>query len=192
MARAMRTEEMTRASEPDGSDADRRLIAERVAENIDINIFQDPQQNEEAQVFLRERVARTIEDPNSFVRGMIDRAPFVMFLLLPIFALLLKLLYVRRAKLYVQHLIFALHFHALAFLVFALATGLLITESNTLHTVGAWTTLFPFIYLYIAIHHVYEQGWGKTFVKVMILLGIYNTVIAFALVMLAIANFLLL
>ncbi|HHP7238295.1 DUF3667 domain-containing protein [Longibacter sp.] len=192
LARATQTARSSTGDAARAPDQGRTMMAQKVAENIDVNIFEDPQQNAEAQTFLRERIARTIEDPNSFVRGMIDRAPFVMFLLLPIFALLLKLLYARRAKLYVQHLIFALHFHALAFLVFALATGLLITDSNTLHAVGAWTTLFPFIYLYIAMHHVYEQGWGKTFVKVMILLGIYNTVIAIALVLLAIANFLLL
>lgn len=189
VARAMTAETQTNGGSKGNG---RSALAHQVADNINISLFDDPQRDAEAEAFVKKRLVQTIEDPNVFMRGMVDRAPYVMFLLLPIFALLLKLLYARRGKLYVQHLIFALHFHALAFLVFAAATGFLITDSATLHTIGGWFLLLPFVYLFIAMHHVYEQGWLKTGIKVTLLLGIYNTFIAIAMVVLAIANFLLL
>lgn len=185
--------EAERAAAEGAKTSERSELAKSVTQdmNVTVSLFDDPERNAEAEAFIKKRLGQTIENPNAFVRAMIDRAPYVMFLLLPIFALLLKLLYIRRAKLYVQHLIFALHIHALAFFVFAAATGFLITESATLHTIGGWMTLIPFVYLYIALHHVYEQGWGKTALKTFLLLSIYNTVLLISLVGLAIASFLL-
>ena len=57
-------------------------------------------------------------DPDSgFKSDLRDRLPAMMFFLLPVFALLLKLLYARRKRLYIQHFIFSLHLHAFAYLI---------------------------------------------------------------------------
>ncbi len=55
-------------------------------------------------------------------------------LLRTVFALLLKLLYLRRGILYLDHLVFALHLHAFAFVV--LTAAVLIAASGTLAVVG--------------------------------------------------------
>jgi Protein of unknown function (DUF3667) len=64
-----------------------------------------------------------------------------MFLLLPCFALGLKLVYLNRRLRYTEHLVFALHVHAFWFLAF----GLLFTGVNALAIVGSlavpWYTL---------------------------------------------------
>ena len=159
--------------------------------NVDLPFIQDDAEKREAEQYLKDRIARTIVNPNAFIRGMIDRAPYVMFLLLPLFAFLLKLLYIRRGKLYVQHLIFALHIHAFIFLTFALSTGMLVSDLPSLQTIGGWLTLAPFVYVYIAMQHVYGQGWIKTGVKMLILFTLYNTVLSFGILILAIANLLL-
>ena len=183
---------------PDPEDAalpprsERSKMAEEVASNLDINLgFEDPETEARAKKFLRSRIVRVIEDPNAFLRGMIDRAPIFMFLLLPLFAFLLKLLYIRRGKLYVQHLIFALHVHALFFLVFSVVTGLLLTEISALHTAAGWLSFTPFAYLYIAMQHVYKQGWIKTGIKLVLLMFTYNTFLFIGVGLLALANFLL-
>ncbi len=171
----------------------RRKVAEEVTKDMTINLsfIQDDTERREAERYVKNRVAQTIIDPNGFIRGMIDRAPYVMFLLLPLFAFLLKLIYIRRRKLYVQHLIFALHIHAFIFLTFALSTSLLVSELPSLQTIGGWLTLAPFIYVYIAMQHVYEQGWIKTGIKMVVLFALYNTVLSFGILILAIANLLL-
>ncbi len=56
-----------------------------------------------------------------------------MFLLLPAFALWLKLVYLNRRLRYTEHLVFALHVHAFWFLAF----GLLFTGVNALAIVGS-------------------------------------------------------
>jgi hypothetical protein len=64
-----------------------------------------------------------------------------MFLLLPSFALWLKLVYLNRRLRYTEHLVFALHLHAFWFLAF----GLIFTGVNALAVVGSlavpWYTL---------------------------------------------------
>lgn len=50
-------------------------------------------------------------------RELAQQAPTMIFLLLPVFALLLKLLYIRSGRSYVEHLIFGLHSHAFTYLV---------------------------------------------------------------------------
>jgi hypothetical protein len=171
----------------------RRKMAEEVTKDMSIKVpfIQDEDQKRQAEQYVKHRIAQTIIDPNGFIRGMIDRAPYVMFLLLPLFAFLLKLLYIRRGKLYIQHLIFALHIHAFIFLTFALSTGLLISDVPSLQTTGGWLTLAPFIYVYIAMQHVYEQGWIKTGIKMLVLFTLYNTVLTFGILILAIASLLL-
>lgn len=152
--------------------------------DIQINLFDDPKTNERAERLLRTKSAQAIRNPRAFVNSMIDRGPYLMFLMLPIFALLLKLLYIRRGRLYMEHMIFSLHMHAFTF--FAFTIGLLLDRTGVgwLGTVGTWIQLAPLLYLVLAMRHVYEQGLIKTTIKVTILLSIYMTILSFGFVFL--------
>jgi len=121
------------------------------------------------------------------LESMIDRGPYVMFLMLPVFAFLLKLLYIRRGRLYVEHLIFSLHLHAFAF--FAFTVGILLGETSNgwLHTVADWIELSPLLYLVLAMAHVYEQGFIKSTIKALLLLFVYLIVLVIGLICLALA-----
>lgn len=106
------------------------------------------------------------------VRDAIRRVPTVMFVLLPLFAGLLKLLYVRRGWYYAEHIVFALHTHAFAFVVFALALALLVADSTSTtmrSVVLSGTTVVIPLYFLIAQKRVYGQSWRKTLVKALLL-----------------------
>lgn len=111
-----------------------------------------------------------------FGRAALGQMPTVMFLLLPFFALLLKLVYVRRDWYYSEHLVFALHTHAFAFLVFALVAVLLGFSGG-----AAWAgtaaqvllVLLP-VYFFVAQKRVYGQGWVKTGLKALVLGWLYG------------------
>ena len=94
------------------------------------------------------------------IRGAIESTPKVMFLILPIYALLLKLLYARRKRLYVEHFIFALHLHAFAFLLFFISLALREVPYS-----GLLVWLWLPVYTLLAMKHVYGQGWFKTTLK---------------------------
>ncbi|MDX1440544.1 MAG: DUF3667 domain-containing protein, partial [Rubricoccaceae bacterium] len=104
-------------------------------------------------------------------RNTIERIPLVMFLLLPLFALLMKVLFVRRDWYYTEHLVFALHTHAFAFIIFTLfvaAYGFAFIPDYVSWIVSALTLLIP-LYFYIAMKRVYKQGWIKTALKMCVI-----------------------
>lgn len=109
--------------------------------------------------------------------------PKIMFLLLPLYALLLKLLYIRHRIYFVDHAVFSLHVHAFAFIVFLLA--LLI---SLIFNVGfsGWYILLLLVYLFVALRKVYKQSYGKTFLKTLLLLVLYSTSFAISIILLVV------
>ena len=108
-----------------------------------------------------------------------------MFLLLPVFALLLKLVYVRRDWFYSEHLVFALHTHAFAFLVFAVIAALLGFSGG-----AAWAGIVSQLllvgiplYFFVAQKRVYGQGWLKTGVKALLLGWVYGFLLVMGMVL---------
>ena len=104
------------------------------------------------------------QSPSSFISALIGDIPKMMFFLLPLFAVTLKLLYLRTKRLYVEHLIFLLHVHALAFL--ALSPLPLFHPDWLIGVVS----LALWVYLLIALRVVYKQGWIKTLFKMQAIL----------------------
>ena len=98
--------------------------------------------------FMRKLNYRSIElnqryakEPGGLIRDMISKflhnSPKVLFISLPLFALLLKLLYVRRKQFYyVDHGIFAVHLYIFSFLVLLVLFGI-----NGLQTYTGWGIL---------------------------------------------------
>lgn len=106
------------------------------------------------------------EAVNALITGVERNAPKTVFLLLPLFAIYLKLLYFRRNRLYVEHFVFALHIHSFAYIVF---TAMLLTR-------GAYSALFLLWllgYVFWAMKRVYGQGYRKTGTKYLVLGGAY-------------------
>ena len=99
------------------------------------------------------------QSPMAFISALLGDFPKMMFFLLPLFAASLKLLYWRRKRLYVEHLVFLLHVHAFAFLV--------LTPLMLLPLVwrGLFVGLILPVYVALALRAVYKQGWPKTLLK---------------------------
>ena len=110
-------------------------------------------------------------------RAFVEATPKIMFLVLPIYALILKLLYILRKRLYVEHFIFALHVHAFLFLLFFL---MLLLRSVPYAAVLLW--LWTPLYVLFARKRVYGQGWFLTTAKWMVLGFAYIIVLSFGLV----------
>lgn len=109
----------------------------------------------------------------AFLGQIVALLPKVMFILLPVFALLLKGLYLRRGILYAAHVIFALHTHTAAFLMFLVTLAL-----GQIPGLAGWVTLALFLglpaYLLLALRRTYGQSWPRTVVKGVLLAGVYG------------------
>ena len=107
--------------------------------------------------------------------GVFGVLPQTMIVLIPLFALLLKGVYLFRRRLYMEHLIVALHSHAFLFLCLLLGVGAhLLSGWLTPHAAWVATPLrivqgglwvWAPVYLLIMQKRVYGQGWPMTVFK---------------------------
>lgn len=118
----------------------------------------------------------------------VSKIPIVIFLFMPIFALFIKLLYIRKNRFtYMEHLVFAFHVQSMFFvlLIFSEIFDYIFVTSlfSSISIVG-----FA-IYLYKAMRRFYEQGRIKTFVKFMILNSLFTILASFAAISYALISF---
>lgn len=113
------------------------------------------------------------KDWTQLLHAGLAATPQALLLLLPFFALLLKLAYLFRKRLYMEHLIVALHNHA--FLLLAISIGLVLSAMSGWVAAGWWPALFGLLgsllafwvpaYFLIGLKHIYRQSWKMTVFK---------------------------
>jgi hypothetical protein len=141
----------------------------------------------------RDNVAALRKDPNRLKDAVLGALPSTLFVLLPIFALMLKLAYLFKRRLYMEHLIVALHSHAFLCLTLLLVFGFSALGHAAPAMAGFAATceglLFAWMPLYLLLmqKRVYAQGWIMTLLKygvlgvcylVLLSLGVAFTVLA--------------
>jgi hypothetical protein len=122
------------------------------------------------------------------LQAIYDTIPISLFILLPIFAFILKILFWRRGR-YAHHLVFSFYFFSFLFAVFS---ALLIADY--FWEVPGWIDwlliLSTFFYLFIALKQFYEQGWFWIFFKASFATLIYfSFVIPIAIIIIALVGF---
>lgn len=138
---------------------------------------------------VKKNISRIEQDPNLLKTAIFNTAPTTLFILVPVFALLLKLLYLFKRRLYMEHLIVALHSHAflclsLLLLIATESLGKLLPPGH-----GFLAAVFMFVefalalwmplYLLLMQKRVYGQGWPMTLAKYGMLAVAYVFLLAF-------------
>ena len=128
------------------------------------------------------------EDGKAFLSKLLDNVPAALFILLPLMAFVLKLLYPLSKRYYVEHLLFVVHFHAFFFLILILQIlfsrlGLLVGLPEPAVDVMVFAvSLYIPVYLYKSMRRVYEQGRVMTIAKFLVLMFAYFFGFSFILV----------
>ncbi|NVJ59701.1 MAG: DUF3667 domain-containing protein [Gammaproteobacteria bacterium] len=162
------------ANVPFLSDADNKQLSERLTENI--KNLKDPKERED------------------FFGDLLELVPKLMLLLVPLFAVLMKVCYPFAKRYYIEHLINAFHGHAFLFLAILLAilfeviNDSLSVSSNWLvsiigHIFGFLEVVIFFwipVYFLISIRRVYQQNWFLTIFKWFTLSVMYLILFAIA------------
>lgn len=118
------------------------------------------------------------KDWQQLTHAALAATPQTLLILLPIFALLLKLAYMFRGRLYMEHLIVALHNHA--FLLSSLSLLAVLTEMSTWTTVvPGWESLLGLatsllliwipLYFLLSLKYIYSQSWKMTVFKFLLI-----------------------
>ncbi len=97
------------------------------------------------------------------IEFIISKLPFIIFFFLPLFALAIWLLYIRKSFNYMEHLVFIFHTQTMFFIL--LGITILLGEIIKSEAVTGIAMLVFLFYLYKAMRTFYNQGRAKTIVK---------------------------
>ena len=111
-------------------------------------------------------------------RFLSDDLPRLMFVLLPVFAVLMKLGW--PSRLYFEHLIFSLHLHCAAYVILVLMLPLeqLANHVTALMLAQVLLLVYFCVYFALAVRRVYRSGWLATAGKTTAVLFAYMIVIS--------------
>ena len=108
-----------------------------------------------------------------FIATLFSNLPYMMLCCIPLFAFVLKVLYIRRHIFYIDHLIYALHIHTFLY------TGVMLIVLATMGlnriappTLAGWIIALLWILfvvqIFLSIRRVYRQGWFMSTFKFLV------------------------
>ena len=120
-----------------------------------------------------------LEAPERAQRLFHQRVQWTVFAQVPLFAVWLRLFYRRRERFFVPHLVFALHFHTLAFVLLVAGTAGTLILGTQIPSVIAYLAVAAM--LFCSLRRVYAEGVLKTLVKQIALVFVHAWAILFGL-----------
>ena len=127
-----------------------------------------------------------IEDPSEFFRGYLEYITVFILLMIPLLALIQKLIYIRSGHFYVEHLVLTLHNHAFIIsIVFVnslidLVNGSRIPIiSSAFGYLGAAIYIWMWVYLFLSLKNYFQQGYGITLLKYLTTTILYGFTLGF-------------
>ena len=121
-----------------------------------------------------------------FITTLLSNLPYMVLCCIPLFAFVLKTLYIRRHIFYIDHLIYALHIHTFAYTGIMLIVLAIIGLNRVIPgPIAGWIIALLWIaflvQIFLSIRRVYRQGWFISIFKFLFGGFVYLMVLVLAL-----------
>lgn len=110
-----------------------------------------------------EGLAEALQDPRAFNKLFNEWLPWALVVLMPVFALILRVFHWGKQRYYLNQLVFALHFHSFLFVLFTAFTFIVPVIGGESAFEVFWIGVS--LYLVIALKVGQDQGWIRAFLK---------------------------
>jgi len=114
-------------------------------------------------LFYKQRLNFHKNKGGGLVQAFFDSIPISLFILLPIFAMILKIFYWRRGT-FAHHLVFSFYYFSFLFVLMCILLGI-----NYFIDIPDWIDILAvmstFLYLVFALRKFYQQGFFISFIK---------------------------
>lgn len=128
--------------------------------------------------WVNKAAIKALTNRELFIKNFYRNLSYILFFLMPVFALILFILYIRRRHFYVEHLVFSLNMHSFTLLILSLLLIInMIWKGNNM---SAWLMLLIPIYFTAGMKRFYRQSWIKTIGKEFILGIVYSILLLLA------------
>ena len=132
------------------------------------------------------QTAKYIHDESVLSSFLISGMSWIALLIMPVIALLIQLFYRKQKAYYVEHLIFSFHLHSFFFLIFSMA--LLLSYALKVRLVLP-VLLISGIYFLLALKRVYQERWGRTIGKFILVSISYGILLIAIIVIVVLSSF---
>jgi hypothetical protein len=141
---------------------------------------------------VKDRIVGDGTNKQLFLDTLRSNISTMMLFCIPLFAFVLKILYLRRRRFYVEHLVYALHIHSFFYIAVLLTSFSALAAKHwvpALETPLIWIlSIFILVQVFLSIRQVYSQGWLMTIFKFFFGGFIYLIVLIFAVAVTAFAT----
>jgi hypothetical protein len=118
---------------------------------------------------VKEKIGEDGARAKLFLETLRSNIPAMMLCCIPLFAFILKILYIRQGRFYVEHLVYALHIHTFLYVSVVITSLAVMGANRTVPVLGGWITgllvCAIVVQIFLSIRRVYNQGWFMTMLK---------------------------
>src|SRR3954469_8815989 len=133
---------------------------------------------------VKEKIGEDGARAKLFLETLRSNIPAMMLCCIPLFAFILKLLYVRQGRFYVEHLVYALHIHTFLYVSVIITSLAAMGANRTVPALEGWIiglmTCAIVVQIFLSIRRVYKQNWFMTLLKFLFGGLVYLVVLVFA------------
>ncbi|MFN2623616.1 MAG: hypothetical protein ABR611_12320, partial [Chthoniobacterales bacterium] len=144
---------------------------------------------------VKEKIGEDGSRAKLFMETLRSNIPGMMLCCIPLFALILKILYIRKGRFYVEHLVYALHIHTFLYISVIITSLAVMAANRTVPALSGWITglmtIAIVVQIFLSIRRVYGQGWFMTLIKFLFGGLVYCVILVFAVAATALATLLL-
>jgi hypothetical protein len=133
---------------------------------------------------VRDKIGEDGSKAKLFLETLRSNIPAMMLCCIPLFAFILKILYIRKGRYYVEHLVYSLHIHTFLYVAVIITALAVMGANRTLPILSGWINLVMAIVIvvqiFLSIRRVYKQGWFMTLVKFLFCGFVYLVILVLA------------
>ena len=112
---------------------------------------------------IKDKIGEDGSKAKLFLDTLRNNIPVMMLCCIPLFAFVLKILYIRKRRFYVEHLVYALHIHTFLYVAVVITALAAMAANRTLPVLSGWIigvmSCAIFVQIFLSIRRVYKQGW---------------------------------
>ena len=166
---------------PDGPRPPAAAASEGIGPIIQFDPGDAEKPKEPWEAWLESRIKEKIGEGGTratlFVETLRSNIPAMMLCCVPLFAFVLKLLYLRQRRYYVEHLVYALHIHTFAYLAVVVIGLIGMGAQRTIPSVQPIIvfvlSIIAIVQVFLSIRRVYRQSWFMTTFKFVLGSSVY-------------------
>jgi Protein of unknown function (DUF3667) len=133
---------------------------------------------------VRDKIGEDGSRAKLFLETLRSNIPAMMLCCIPLFAFILKILYIRKRRFYVEHLVYSLHIHTFLYVAVIITSLAVMGANRTVPVLSGWITGLMtcaiIVQIFLSIRRVYKQGWFMTLLKFLFGGLVYCVVLFFA------------